>query len=123
MQQDHQVFGLALVAGRVEGLARQIGRGKIAERATALLADYVEYLMVSHLAVKLAGVLLGPHLLDGKEEGVGGVDGEGVDQGIVRKGHHGRVQGAMAETGAGTEEADGEDQQGEGGAPVPAGEA
>jgi hypothetical protein len=68
LQQDHQVFGLALVAGRVEGLAWQIGRGEIAERATALLADYVEYLMVSHLAVKLAGVLLGPHLLDGKEQ-------------------------------------------------------
>ena len=41
---------------------------EIAERTTGSSRTMSEYLMVSHLAVKLAGVLLGPHLLDGKEE-------------------------------------------------------
>ncbi len=123
LQQDHQILRFTLEARLVEGLAGQQIGVEITGRTATLLAHDLEHLLRGHLTVKLAGILLGAHLLDGKEEGVGGVDGERVDQRILGKGDHGRVQGAVAETGAGTEKTYGQNEQGEGRTQIPAGEA
>ena len=89
----------------------------------ALLANQIQNALTGQLAVELADILFILHLVDGEEQGVGGVDGQRIDQRIAGKCHHGRVEGAVAQAGAGTEKTDGQDQQGEGGPPVPAREA
>ncbi|MNQ88237.1 hypothetical protein D3C85_1034940 [compost metagenome] len=111
------------MAGFVEGLAGLCLGVEVLAGAAALLAHQFQDPLSGQFPVEFAGTLLVAHLLDGEEEGVGGVDRQGVDQGIAGERHHGRVQGPVPQAGAGAEEADGQDQQGEGRAQMPAREA